>query len=331
MKINLIPFIDNHRISKSGEIYRTVKGEEPVKIDTYWKKYLMVDIEGVTYRVDDLICRTYYGPIGFPVEYKDKDIKNCCFDNLRYEITSYDEIDEFIYLNKVAIPFKLIPGSNREYISPNGVVYSYYKMGFKPHNITDNDYHKISVNCDGVNHPYAHRIVYRTWVGEIGEKLVIDHVDGRKWNNSILNLEMVTSGENNQRAFSTGLKDLTWSKEIIHVLCRMIEKNYRIQDMYNILGVADDDKDGKFQITALINKILYGEVHRDISSLYNLSEYDVKKNHYSKIENDGRRQIIERLLLETDFSQYKIANIVDISRGTVEYVKHKLRKQGLVA
>ena len=51
----------------------------------------------------------------------------------------------------------------------------------------------------------VHRLVYLVFVGEISENMTIDHVDGNKLNNEVSNLECVTYGENNKRAYSLGL------------------------------------------------------------------------------------------------------------------------------
>jgi hypothetical protein len=41
-----------------------------------------------------------------------------------------------------------------------------------------------------------HRIVYRFFIGKLDKNLVINHIDGDKLNNNILNLELITSEQN---------------------------------------------------------------------------------------------------------------------------------------
>lgn len=51
----------------------------------------------------------------------------------------------------------------------------------------------------------VHRLVYESWVGPIPPNMCIDHIDGNRFNNSVLNLEAVTPSENNRRAVKLGL------------------------------------------------------------------------------------------------------------------------------
>jgi hypothetical protein len=51
-----------------------------------------------------------------------------------------------------------------------------------------------------------HRMVVETFVGEIPPKLHVDHKNGVKSDNRLENLEVVTCGENNRRAFVLGLR-----------------------------------------------------------------------------------------------------------------------------
>lgn len=52
----------------------------------------------------------------------------------------------------------------------------------------------------------VHRLVYETFMGEIPEKLVVDHIDGDKSNNCLENLRVVSQSENMYNAFKNGHK-----------------------------------------------------------------------------------------------------------------------------
>lgn len=53
----------------------------------------------------------------------------------------------------------------------------------------------------------VHRLVASTFYDCLdADSKVIDHIDGNKQNNHISNLEFCTSGENNRRAYATGLR-----------------------------------------------------------------------------------------------------------------------------
>ena len=51
----------------------------------------------------------------------------------------------------------------------------------------------------------VHRLVAETYLDALEPNLVVDHIDGNKHNNSVDNLEFVTSRENTKRAYDMGL------------------------------------------------------------------------------------------------------------------------------
>lgn len=52
---------------------------------------------------------------------------------------------------------------------------------------------------------YVHHLVAEAFIGERPGRLVINHKDGDKTNNSLYNLEYITHAENIQHAVSSGL------------------------------------------------------------------------------------------------------------------------------
>lgn len=50
-----------------------------------------------------------------------------------------------------------------------------------------------------------HREVYKSFIGEIPYKYVINHKDGDKSNNNLYNLECITQSENIKHAYNSGL------------------------------------------------------------------------------------------------------------------------------
>lgn len=51
---------------------------------------------------------------------------------------------------------------------------------------------------------YAHRLIWETVNGPIADRLQIDHLNGRKADNRLCNLELVTQSENVRRAVANG-------------------------------------------------------------------------------------------------------------------------------
>ena len=53
---------------------------------------------------------------------------------------------------------------------------------------------------------YVHRLIAETWLGDIPEKMTVNHKDGDKKNNHTDNLEIVTYSQNSKHAYGLGLK-----------------------------------------------------------------------------------------------------------------------------
>lgn len=61
----------------------------------------------------------------------------------------------------------------------------------------------------------VHRIVAETWIDRDDPTLIVNHKDGNKHNNSIDNLEWVTTGENNSHAYRNSLKESVGKKSCV--------------------------------------------------------------------------------------------------------------------
>ena len=81
-----------------------------------------------------------------------------------------------------------------------------------------NSYRRFHFNGVGIQ---AHRLVWIYFNGLIPNDIQINHKDGRKSNNELGNLELVTNSENTQHAFDTGLNKM--SQEGIR--CRSIKNS----------------------------------------------------------------------------------------------------------
>lgn len=88
-------------------------------------------------------------------------------------------------------------------------------------------YNRICLTKNGIekNH-FIHRLVIENFVREVKDNENIDHIDCNKLNNNINNLEIVTTRENNHRAF---LNNLDKRRK------RDIQPVYLIDDEGNIL------------------------------------------------------------------------------------------------
>lgn len=54
---------------------------------------------------------------------------------------------------------------------------------------------------------YVHNLVYKSYISDYSKELQINHIDGKKGNNTIYNLEVVTPSQNIRHSFKLGLSN----------------------------------------------------------------------------------------------------------------------------
>lgn len=91
-------------------------------------------------------------------------------------------------------------------ITEDGRVWSYLNNKWLKLEISSIGYYRVQLRKDGQTYRFLiHRLVFSTFKGEIPEGLTVDHIDGCKDNNHILNLQLLTRGDNARKA-RTGKK-----------------------------------------------------------------------------------------------------------------------------
>lgn len=70
------------------------------------------------------------------------------------------------------------------------------------------------------------------------QNLQVNHIDGRKWNNCLWNLEWVTGSENILHAFRTGLKAPSQGPDYLRAraIASLLSQGYSVQATANIIG-----------------------------------------------------------------------------------------------
>lgn len=104
----------------------------------------------------------------------------------------------------------------RYYATEDGIILNGGTLRELAQTIDKQGYLCVSLYMPELRTVRVHRIVAEAFLGVPGQGLVVNHIDGCKVNNSIRNLEYVSSSENTKHAYDTGLKskgsDLSWSK-----------------------------------------------------------------------------------------------------------------------
>ncbi len=123
-------------------------------------------------------------------------------------------------LSEIAETWKIIPGLESYAINEDGVIKALPKVRegrldclnshegctkksqrkYKEHLIkprVSSNYLYVCLMHNGIKRDYrVHRLVYKVFVGDIPEGMVIDHIDGNKLNNNINNLRCVSPTDN---------------------------------------------------------------------------------------------------------------------------------------
>lgn len=81
-----------------------------------------------------------------------------------------------------------------------------------------NGYMGVNIKVNNIKHNiYMHRLMWMMHNGKIPEGKEINHKDGNKANNSIENLELVTSSENRKHAYDNNLIGKNWEHPNAHL------------------------------------------------------------------------------------------------------------------
>lgn len=120
----------------------------------------------------------------------------------------------------------------------------------------------------------VHRIVAETYLSNPDGLREVDHLDCDKKNNSVDNLEWVSSKENKRRAHENGLYDsnkganhhnAVLSEDVVHKICQCIQDGMRNIDICKLFSVS------KHNVAHIKN----GNLWKEISQHYS---FDVKRN-----------------------------------------------------
>lgn len=150
-----------------------------------------------------------------------------------------------MYLNTNNMFYEL-KEDNRFEISKCGIIRNAKTKAIKSQYVSDTGYYMITISKNNRSKPYrVHRLLANNFIDNIGNLKEVNHIDGNKLNNELINLEWVSHFGNMQHAFSTGLANNTGMKngmaklngikatEIKDLLKQSVSQ-YKIAEMYNV-------------------------------------------------------------------------------------------------
>jgi hypothetical protein len=193
---------DPYVLYSNGDLLNLKKHK--IKYGTYIKSrdhycFNLVDNQGKYRHVNviNILYTNFIGeiPEGCSLYCIDGDIKNTILKNISVKPngTRRGEIDESFITNAVQI--KNFPNY---YINLNQEIYSVKRQEIlKPYKGCMGYLTVCLANTEGKTNLLLHRLMYQTFIGDLDDNLVIDHINQNKLDNNINNLRQTTRSENN--------------------------------------------------------------------------------------------------------------------------------------
>lgn len=119
-------------------------------------------------------------------------------------------IDRCIKRSEIKEEMKLIEGSNTDYITPSGKIYSDYGNDmYYPKTVFENKHnHYLYVSIkyrEGIRQRRHHILLAEAYIPNPNNYKVVGHLDNNKSHNTLDNLYWTTTQENTQKAYDDGL------------------------------------------------------------------------------------------------------------------------------
>lgn len=208
-------------------------------------------------------------------------------------------ISPMIFLDELWAPIKLFNISDGYWVSTYGRIYSEKLNCLLQGHIVNNGYVIVTLRTKDNSRIYAHihRLVMLTFRPiDHPENYVVNHIDGIKTHNFLLNLEWTTQKDNVRHAFSIGLRGVgeqsshtVFTDEQVHHVCKCMENGYDIYAIsQEVFGTPPTQ-----QIKSLCTNISTYKFWTHVSCQYAIENY--KKN---KVFSNIQLQIIINLLTE---------------------------------
>lgn len=177
-------------------------------------------------------------------------------------------------------------------------------------------YTRISITVNGKQYSIlVHILVARAFIDNPDNKPYVNHIDGIKTNNSVINLEWCTPSENSIHAHKIGLipnKNKSCKKtdkETVHKICKILETN----PDKSLVQIAKDLNVSRHVVMGIFHK----ESFTDISKKYNIDNYTPTSVHPNYGDANGKTIIpdsdIHEICKMIDSGKYSLRDISDIT------------------
>ena len=273
--------------------------------------YIRIEGKGWTYRIDYMVAYTYIGMYDDAIRliHLDGDLENCHHRNLMW----YRKLDVYDRYRELAIIES--DGSIKEEWRPCQLEYNHtlkYEVSnlgmvrdenHNPVPIYDNHGYRVFYYLDEspakqTRVKSIHRAVAESFIPNPNHFPLVNHLDGNKMNDVVLNLEWADTGMNSEHAYLQNLnQNVQYTPNQIHAVCKLLVDKVAHVQIAMLTGV--DRK--------TISDIYCGRRWKDVSSQYTMPEKKWTKERKEQIAQmiiDGMKgsEIFKELGIEYDQS-----------------------------
>lgn len=298
-------FCDRYCIDmRSGTIYDMEESLEitPELVD----EQLVVELvsnsgERVQMLLGDILIRMIYGYTNSSFRPKLTEYP-CKTSNLAPKINKFIELDDDrIEINDIIYRRWR---DTEYYASDYGVVYSVPHCGFLRKHYNEKGYCMVTTKDDDLKRSYRiHRIVWESVHGPIPDSKEIDHINRKRWDNAISNLQLMTHVENLQKMFSETRTFLT-DDDVVEIGKCLLD------------GVPTKKLAEKYNVSRdIIADIKYRNYRGDVLTAAGIDLSNITRDNGSGLSKKDIEDIIS--MKESKEPVDKIAEKYGISRATV--------------
>lgn len=161
-----------------------------------------------------------------------------------------------------------------------------------------------------------HRLVAELFIDKIDGKFLVNHKDGVKDNNNVLNLEWCTPRENTLHAIENGMFKTpvrNFSKEEKEEMLKMLQNGERIKDV--------SEKFNKLT-TSAIHYIMENEF-----GILDLSKLITQARHRHSLEE---RKRLKRIILESGKSNCDLSREIGLSKQLISKIKRNIEWKDII-
>lgn len=205
-----------YEITDDGKIYNAITSRElkgTYATNEYHTVQLMIDGRSRSFLVHRLVAQAFLeNPNNYPVvDHINQNKHDNRVENLRWVTASQNaqNVDRTVVrgargarMEEDLVPenWRDIPGNENYAVSRYGEVVNKSTKTILKGSVR-NGYRRVGIGSKTYS---VHLLVWRAFVGEISEKMQIDHIDGNRANNNLENLRMVSQSDNMKNSYRNG-------------------------------------------------------------------------------------------------------------------------------